>query len=270
MNTAHEGTRVAPGPETSGPPGKPRARISVVALALSLLGFFAAVVSGLGHRLGLWTYMTGFIILLSAAAVAVAGAALALAGIYQTRPRGHRRGLVWALAALFLGAGTAAVPLSLLWLGRNLPPIHDITTDTADPPNFVAILPLRTGASNPAQYGGAVIATQQHQAYPDIKPAWFSAPSAQVFDAALATARHEGWAIVASDPADGRIEASDTTFWFGFIDDIVVRVAPQPDGRTRVDARSVSRVGLGDLGANAQRLHAFLRDLTSRLGRRDN
>jgi uncharacterized protein (DUF1499 family) len=238
----------------------------MVALALSLSGFFAAVVSGLGYRLGLWTYMTGFIILLSAAAVAAAGAALALAGIYQTRPRGHRRGLGWALAALFLGAGTAAVPLSLLWLGRNLPLIHDITTDTADPPNFVAILPLRAGASNPAQYGGAAVATQQHQAYPDIKPVWFSAPSTRVFEAALATARHEGWTVVASDPADGRIEASDTTFWFGFVDDVVVRVAPQPDGRTRVDARSVSRVGLGDLGANARRLHAFLRDLTSRLG----
>ena len=266
MNTSHEGMHGAAGPETSGSAVKPHSRTATIALALALLSLFAAVVSGLGHRLGLWSYQTGFIVLLSAAAVAVVSVALALVGIYQTRPRGRRRGLAWALAALALGAATASVPLSLLWFARHLPPIHDISTDTDHPPDFVAILPLRTGAPDPAQYGGAAVVTQQHRAYPDIKPLLLPAPSAQVFDAALATARHEGWTIVATDPATGRIEATDTTFWFGFVDDIVVRITPQPDGGTRVDARSVSRVGVGDLGANARRLHSFLRDLANRLG----
>jgi len=267
MNISPEAGHPAVDPATSGPGRKPRSRISAIALVLAILSLFAAVVSGLGHRFGLWNYQAGFIVLLSAAAVAVVSVALALVGIYQARPRGRRRGLAWALTALALGAATAAVPLSLLWFARHLPPIHDISTDTDDPPDFDAILPLRAGAPDPAQYGGAAVAALQHRAYPDIKPLLLPAPPARVFDAALATARHEGWSIVASDPATGRIEATATTFWFGFVDDIVVRITPQPDGGTRVDARSVSRVGRGDLGANARRLRSFLRDLANRLGR---
>jgi len=72
---------------------------------------------------------------------------------------------------------------------------------------------------------------------------------------------------VATDPATGRIEATDSTFWFGFIDDVVVRLTPETDGGTRVDVRSVSRVGLGDAGANARRVRNFLFDLADRLGK---
>jgi uncharacterized protein (DUF1499 family) len=79
----------------------------------------------------------------------------------------------------------------------------------------------------------------------------------RAFDRAVAAAKAMGWDIVASDPAGGRIEATDTTFWFGFKDDVVVRVTPQPAG-SRVDVRSLSRVGGGDLGANAARIRAFL------------
>ena len=69
-----------------------------------------------------------------------------------------------------------------------------------------------------------------------------------------------GWEVVAADPAAGRIEAVATTFWFGFKDDIVVRVAPAGAG-SLIDARSKSRVGVGDLGTNAQRLRAYLERL---------
>lgn len=267
MNNSYDVIKGTTGTGESGPVAKPRSRIGVIALVLALVSLSAAVASGLGHRLGLWTYMTGFIVLLSATFVAVLSAVLALFAVYQTRLRGSRRGLVWALAALVLGAATATVPLSWLWIARQLPPIHDISTDTDHPPDFVAILPLRAGAPNSAQYGGAAIAALQHRAYPDIEPLLLPVPPAQVFDAALATARDNGWAIVASDRAAGRIEATDTTFWFGFIDDIVVRITPRPDGNTRVDARSVSRVGRGDLGANARRVYNFLYDLTDRLGK---
>lgn len=158
MNTARKAIRAAAGPETPAPATKPRSRIGAIALALALLALFAAVVSGWGYRLGLWTYQTGFIVLLSAAVVAIVGAALALVGIYQTRPRGKRRGMAWALAALALGAATALVPFSLLWITRHLPPIRDISTATDHPSDFVAILPRRAGASDPSPYGGAVVA----------------------------------------------------------------------------------------------------------------
>jgi len=71
-----------------------------------------------------------------------------------------------------------------------------------------------------------------------------------------------GGELVASDPVAGRIEATDTTFWFGFKDDIVVRVAPAPGG-SRVDVRSTSRVGLSDVGTNAARIRKYLRALQS-------
>ena len=66
-----------------------------------------------------------------------------------------------------------------------------------------------------------------------------------------------GWEIVDANPGQGRIEATDATFWFGFKDDMVVRVAPTETG-SRVDVRSLSRVGRSDVGTNAKRIRAFL------------
>jgi len=140
---------------------------------------------------------------------------------------------------------------------RNKPPIHDITTDTADPPPFVAIVPLRRDARNPVEYGGPAVAAQQREAYPDIAPLSLPVPPAQAFERAERAARGQGWEIVAAVPAEGRIEATDTTRWFGFKDDVVIRVRPEGAG-SRVDVRSVSRVGRGDVGTNARRIGQFL------------
>jgi uncharacterized protein (DUF1499 family) len=121
----------------------------------------------------------------------------------------------------------------------------------------VAILPLRAGAPNPAEYGGAEVAAQQRAGYPDIGPLILQTLPQQAFDRALAAARDMGWEIVATDPTSGRIEATATTFWFGFKDDVVVRVTPVGDG-SRIDVRSVSRVGRSDVGSNAERIKAYL------------
>ena len=86
------------------------------------------------------------------------------------------------------------------------------------------------------------------------------ATPADAFKRALQAARDMGWEIVAADAAAGRIEATDTTFWFGFKDDVVIRVEADGAG-SRVDLRSVSRVGVGDVGANAARIRAYLRTL---------
>jgi uncharacterized protein (DUF1499 family) len=140
--------------------------------------------------------------------------------------------------------------------------IHDITTDTETPPVFVAILPLRAGAPNTAEYGGPEIAAQQRAGYPDLGPLTLPVPTAQAFTRALTVAREMGWEIVASEANEGRIEATATTFWFGFKDDVVIRVTPSGSG-SRIDVRSVSRVGRSDVGTNAKRITDYL----SRLAR---
>ena len=138
-----------------------------------------------------------------------------------------------------------------------LPYIHDVTTDTERPPEFAALRAVRERSPNGAAYGGPEVAAQQKQGYPDIVPVLLPMPPDRALARAEAAARALGWEIVATAPAEGRIEATATTRWFGFKDDIVVRVTPAPGG-SQVDIRSVSRVGRSDLGANARRIRAFL------------
>src|SRR5262249_25407631 len=141
-----------------------------------------------------------------------------------------------ALAGALLGLVALGGPWSLQQRARRVPPIHDITTDLANPPRFVAILPLREGARNPSGDEGPAGRPQQRQGYPDLGPAIFAEPPARVFAAAEAAARQLGWRIVAAVPAEGRLEATDTTAWFGFTDDVVVRVSAR-DAGSRVDVR---------------------------------
>jgi uncharacterized protein (DUF1499 family) len=149
------------------------------------------------------------------------------------------------------------VPWSWKRKAESVPPIHDITTDTINPPDFEAVLPLRAEAPNPPEYGGDSIAQQQKEAYPEVQPLALDLPPDQVFARAFETAQEMGWDVVSADAATGRIEATDTTFWFGFKDDIVVRVSGVSNG-SRIDVRSKSRVGRSDLGANARRIQDFL------------
>jgi len=152
----------------------------------------------------------------------------------------------------------AAVPVSWRLQAKRLPAIHDITTDTLHPPEFAAILPLRKDAPNPATYGGPDVAEAQKKAYADLRTEVLDLPFEQAFARSLAAARAAGWQIVAAEPAAGRIEAIDTTFWFGFSDDIVIRIVAAGD-RTLLDIRSVSRVGKSDVGTNARRIRDYLK-----------
>ena len=159
-----------------------------------------------------------------------------------------------ALVALILAAVAFGVPYSWKEKSTAYPPINDISTDLDHPPRFVALLPSRPG---PSEYPGAAVAAQQLKAYPDIKTLVLPVPKEQAFQTALNVARDMGWKVVAAVPAEGRIEATDTTFWFGFKDDIVVRIFPAGN-RSLVDIRSASRVGIGDFGTNAKRIRTFL------------
>jgi hypothetical protein len=230
------------------------------ALLLGVIATVLLLAAGPGTRFDLWDYRTGFQLMRWAAFAGLAAAGLASALLLL--PRTRRAGLAGLLVALALGAGVAFVPWNALRQARALPPIHDITTDTERPPQFVAILPLRAGAPNPAAYGGADVARAQIGAYPDLRAQRIDAAPADMFRRALQAARDLGWEIVAADAAAGRIEATDTTFWFGFRDDVVIRVEADGAG-SRVDVRSVSRVGVGDVGANARRIRAYLQKLGS-------
>jgi hypothetical protein len=228
------------------------------ALLLGVAAVLLLLAAGPGTRFDLWDFGTGFQLMRWAAYAGLAAATLAVAMLLL--PRTRRGGLAALLVALALGASVAFVPWTALRQARALPPIHDVTTDTERPPQFVAILPLRAGAPNPAAYGGADVARAQIGAYPDLRTRRMVAAHADAFKRAQQAARDMGWEIVAADAAAGRIEATDTTFWFGFKDDVVIRVEADGAG-SRVDLRSVSRVGVSDVGANARRIRAYLREL---------
>jgi uncharacterized protein (DUF1499 family) len=239
-------------------------RWAALGFGLAVLAALAAVAAGPGYRVGLWGLRPAFAILryaayggLAAAVVSAGALALALAARAASRPA-----FLAAVTGLVLGAVVVYVPWSWRQTARRVPPIHDITTDTENPPEFRAVLPLRAGAPNPAEYGGPEIAEQQRRAYPDIRPLVWDVPPDTAFERALAAARAAGWEIVAAEPDEGRIEATATTFWFGFKDDVVVRIAPA-NGGSRIDVRSVSRVGRSDVGTNARRIRDYLRRLRS-------
>ena len=232
---------------------------------LALAAAVAAVSSGIGYRLGWWSLSVGFGVLRWAAYGAIAATILGIIGAGMTRPGAPRRGFARSVAAVVIGVATFGGPAWLLYHARHVPAIHDITTDTSNPPAFVAVLPLRANAKNSTEYGGAEIAKQQQAAYPGVVP--YESPLAPdaMFAHALAAARDAGWQIVAVVPTEGRIEATATTLLFGFKDDVVIRVTPTPKG-SRVDIRSESRVGGSDVGTNAKRIESFLESLARNSG----
>ena len=241
--------------------------ISALAVAGLLMAVVAAAVgasAGPGYRFGVLPLRDAFGLLRWAAYGGAAAAVVSILGLIHARPGGPRMGFWMALVGLAVGAAVIWLPYSQMRVARSVPPIHDITTDTANPPQFRAVVPLRPKGANSLSYGGEALARQQHQAYPDIRPAQFAAPPAAVSAAALTVARDMGWRIIDDAPARGRIEAVATTFWFGFEDDVVVRVAVDGPG-TRVDVRSVSRVGVSDVGTNARRIRKFLAALRAQV-----
>ncbi len=233
---------------------------SWLGLFVSLACALAALASGMGHRWGLWDFGAGFQILKAASIVALLSVAVSMTGgVFALRDAARARTLA-AAAGVALGFGVAGFLHAQMQIARRVPRIHDITTDAKNPPAFRALLPLREGAKNPPAYEGARVGRLQHKAYPDIAPLLSRESRREVFGRALAAARAMGWRVVASDPEEGRIEAYDETFWYGFIDDVVIRITSE-DGATRLDIRSKSRVGVGDVGANARRIRGFFQKM---------
>lgn len=243
-----------------------------ILLGISFLSLLAVMAAGPLHRfvdvpvgaaLGLFA-IAGLVGLV----VAVIAAFYFLAKLFGAGPSAGQTFLTLAMSG-----GAAFLVLSFLMDARSVPAIHDITTDTANPPQFVAVEGLRGAGDHPITYdgnqyvsgtSGPTVREAQEAGYPGLEPLVVDTAPADVFAAALAEVEAQGWTLVEADEAAGRIEASDTTDWWGFTDDVVIRVA-STGGGTRVDVRSKSRVGQSDLGANAERIEGFLSGLEARL-----
>lgn len=178
----------------------------------------------------------------------------------------NRKSVNWGSTCLFaiLAIIAVAMPVSMMGKASSVPPIHDITTDVTNPPPFVAIAPLREGAPNPVSYEGEDVTVQQIEAYPEIKTQLLAQNIEQVYAASEQVISRLGWDRVTEGALPYTLEATDTTTWFGFKDDIVIRLSAKNDN-TLVDVRSKSRVGRSDLGKNAERINTFLAALREQL-----
>jgi uncharacterized protein (DUF1499 family) len=237
--------------------------IVAVGLLIAILGVIAEMLSGFGYRFGVWDLSAAFHIFIYGAWVAGAGGVLCLVAALATRPGTGRRGFGLSLLGVALAIAGCGTVLRWIAVAKKAPPIHDISTDLTNPPQFVAVLPLRAKAPNSATWDTSTV-EKQRSGYPDIQPVTLPVPPGAAFHVALSAARDMGWAIVASDSSAGRIEATATTRWFGFKDDVVVRVGPDPKG-SRIDVRSESRVGGSDVGTNAARIRAYEQRLAARV-----
>lgn len=229
-----------------------------IALLIAVIGAGAAAVMVFGARLGLWEPITGFGLYRSyfnPLAKIVAGVGLFALVIHLIR---KEMGLAMLGGAAALVGAAMLVPMisSMINPPVRAAPINDITTDTTNPPAFQVLDDTRAGARTSLVYAGAKVAGAQAKAYPDIAPLETDLSAEAAYSRALEVARDMGWEIIASDAESYRFEATARTSVFYFADDVVVVVTGQ-DGGSRVDMRSVSRIGRSDRGVNAARIRKF-------------
>jgi uncharacterized protein (DUF1499 family) len=231
-------------------------------LGTAIASAMAVLLAGLGHRWGWWDHGTELFLVRCGAWTGAAATTISLFAVNIARRANLRRAKYIGTCGVIAGLLAFGLPAYQQTDGPAAPLIHDVTTDTNNPPRFVAVLPLRKDAPNISEYGGPDVAAEQKKGYPDLAPANLAMPPRAAFDLALGIARASGWEIVAAEPAEYRIEATATTLLLRFKDDVVIRITPTATG-SRVDLRSVSRVGYGDLGANANRIRKFLKQLAT-------
>ncbi|MDO6442033.1 DUF1499 domain-containing protein [Marinobacter sp. 2_MG-2023] len=241
--------------------GKWPAIIAWLGVILLITAGVLMAVAGPAYRAELIELGTSFTWLRQGAQLAAGAAVLGLITLVLALVlRRWRPALVGALVCIVVGA-MIAMPMQMKQRAQSVPPIHDITTDTNNPPAFILLAAAREEAPNAVDYPGAETARQQQAAYPQLKAMTLSMPMASVMEAARSIIQARGWEIAGTTA--NTIEATATTRWFGFKDDVVIRMAETETG-VQVDMRSASRVGKSDLGANAERVQAFLEDLAKR------
>ena len=250
-----------------------------ISLALTIIGPLIFIVAALGAKLGLWSWQFGLGTLTRQVGplVLMIGAVVALFTLLASIIVKPRKGIVIAVIGLLVPALAFGKLMQTTAKVAKLPFIHDVTTDTQNPPVFGNFITKEREVenANSAEYIGkkapvtAADGTKsekldsalQTKAYPAIRPLILNEPKDVVFGEALATVKAMGWKIKEEDLETGRIDATDTTFWYGFKDDVTIRLRDSEGGGTIVDVRSLSRVGGSDLGKNAERVGEFLERL---------
>lgn len=232
-------------------------------LYLMLVDLVVIAIGICGRMLLDWQPLTSFHLYFYGAQL---GLVLALLGLLQMlfgifkKQKPHTN-----FGALSLALGLLPLLLALISVGVSefkAPMIHDISTDLSNPPVFSITNSLRTADENSLEHAGESIAIEQSKAFPDIQTFFSELTQGAARKKTLQAIDELGWVLIVNDESTGSIEAYDKTRVFGFIDDVVIRISPVENG-TQIDVRSVSRVGLGDLGANAERIRLFLKVFAS-------
>ena len=218
--------------------------------------------SALGYRIGWLTlqmsFQTLFIGFALTGVIALVSVMLLLARIVRRQSDHLFQPVFTVFVCLFL-AGYGAIQYNL---SRTIPPIHNISTDLNNPPEFTEAIAQRRGEqTNPLSMSDRTLEIHRNGFYDHVLPLKVGMSLVDTYPLALEAAKDQGWELVTQDAPGGIIEATDTTFWFGFKDDIVVRLTENQLNQTTVDARSVSRIGMSDLGLNADRIGDYLDDL---------
>ena len=277
-----------------------RGKFSLFAVLFSIFGVVWFAAAALGSKYGLWSWQFGLgkmtigwgpIVAFGALGVAALACIIALVKAPRKRP------FMLGLGALLISGLLAGRLAGLVAGAQSVPPIHDIQTNWSDPIVLSDDLMAARGEdSNPVLYGdearfpsegreeskrffGRLISdiqeeaecetdgknackdSQQPKPYKPLNTLTIAATPDKVYQAARRLVEQRGWSIVTNDPGGGVLEATHTSPWWGFKDDIAIRFRGLENGRTAVDMRSISRVGQSDLGANARRITTFLYDL---------
>ena len=263
-------------------------RLARASLTLSLLLPVYFMAAALGTKFGVWPWQVGLMTMVVQLGVPLLGLSilLGLVALVVVLIRKPRQGLAMALTGLLIPVFAVGYVASVRARAGDVPPIHDISTDISDPPVFSAsVLATRQSVgANPvdsltapmsslkvyqapafAKLAEKTLGQVGHDAYPAVRTLTLAMPPAKVLAAAEVEARAEGWKVLTTAPAAGTLEATAETFWFGFKDDVTVRIRPTAAGGSVVDVRSTSRVGLSDVGTNAARIKGFLMGLKTRL-----
>ena len=233
-------------------------RIGTVVLLLAIIALLVIATMMTGARFNFWEPIEGFSMVrsyMNPIGYGVTG--LGVLGFIYLILRG-KRGVLKALLASIIGLGILTpMILSTIKPSVRLPPIHDITTNTTNPPLFFVLDEKRPGARNTLVYGGAKVAELQKKTYPNVAPIFSKLSPNAAFDEALRVGKEMGWELVTKDGEALRFEATARTPLYQFADDVVVAVSAEGD-TSRVDIRSVSRIGRGDRGVNSARVLGFI------------
>ena len=233
--------------------------LAVWGLRLGLIMPLVMLLAGLFYRLQIFDFRIALLIFAVAVLITMLAALFGLIGVIGGM-RGSHTKTMQAVAGLVVALAVLIVPINTVRQGAGVPMIHDITTDLEDPPTFVEIPRKRLSSKNSLEIDAEVLAAQKAY-YKDIGPTILALAKPEAFSRVRAAVELSGWQVHAEKANLGYIEATAKTPFFGFRDDVVIRLTDQPGG-VRVDMRSASRVGVSDLGVNAGRIRAFM-DLIS-------